>query len=243
MLLAACGTAPASSPGKSTGKTTANLGITAPNGQVEVNLPLNQVVFGDAGTPTPNKTGFGGGYTLDAATTAKPGPLNTTIGGVPVTFNVPQLGDSHKSAVQIKVGDPDITVRVPAGTYKEMYLVEGAGDGPGTVDITPLYSDGSKGTARTVTIDDWCVLAVNNTPTPGSVPVLMAQKRLDPTGTETGPAGCGMEGIGVPLNPAKTMSGFTLGNVATTTLGLKNDPAQQTDLTVNIAAVTLAPGS
>ncbi len=241
LLLAACGSSGGTA-GTSTGNSSqksgaTSLGITAANGQIEVNLPFNADLFDVPNGTTFDGTSFDdGGNTLNATNIGKPGQISATIGGTSVSFNVPTMDNKHDSGVQMKIGDKAITVKVPKGTYKEMYLLEGAGNGPGNIDVTPLYSDGSSGKARTVQIDDWCALAVGDQPAAGAVQVLIAQSRLDSSGATATPAGCGMEGIGVQLNSSKTMTGFTLGNVQ---LAGKNTDSK--DLRINIAGVTLQP--
>lgn len=261
LLLAACGSSSGGSKatGNSSKATTATKTASAATsnapgivaGQDELNLPFNSVVFDTTGkggsAPTASTfTGYGfdsGGNTLSASGVPTGQLPAVTIGGTQVHFWVPPLGSGHKSALQLIEGmQPEsATVQVQKpGPYKSIALLEGAGNGPLTVQVTPTYSDGTKGSPVTVQIDDWCTLAVGGTPAPGAVQVLQAPNRLSPTGTVTTPA-CGMEGITANINPSgKTITAITFGNVHRVP---KSNSATQSTGTgrVNITAATLLP--
>ncbi len=248
LLLAACGGSGSGNTGGSkttSGKTAASPATqTGPevlsNGQDQLNLPLNAVVFGTAGTADGSTSGNGfdsGGNVLNAQGVPT-GNVPVAIGSTKVTFWVPKLGSGDKSAMQMEIGGKPLTVTVqkPAA-YKSIYLLEGAGNGPLDVNVTANYTDGSSGTAHTVQIDDWCTLAVGGTPAAGAVQVLQAPNRLNDTGSTVSPA-CGMEGIGVTFNSGgKTVKSITFSNVA---LGPKNTTAP-TVPRMNITAATLVP--
>lgn len=260
LLLAACGggsantsggTSSAKTTGTKTATSSAGAGTNAApgvvSGQDQLNLPFNAVVFNTQGSTLssagPSKiTGSGFDYqgnTLNAKGVPTGQLPPVAIGSTQVHFWVPPLGPGKKSALQLADGikPTSVTVKVQKpGPYKHIYLLEGAGNGPLDIQVTPTYSDGSQGKPVTVQIDDWCVLAVNGTPAPGAVPVLTAPSRLNDSGATATPA-CGMEGIGASFNSSgKTVTAITFGNV---TLGPKNTQSPASASRANITAATL----
>ncbi len=240
LALTACGTATA---GHASHKaSTAGPHVLA-NGQDQLPLPFNAIVFGDAGGTTADGTGFDGNpqskpNTLNAQGLPT-GNVKVTLGTTSVTFFIPPLGDTHKSAIQFAVGSKSITVPAHPGKYSSIYLLDGAGYGPGDLTVTPIYG-GTTGKPRTVQVDDWCSLAVGDTLGTGAQLVLASHTRITFTGGSQNIL-CGMEGIGVPLNPAQTLTAVKFGNAATTPIGLQKDSSQQTNLMINVTSATLVP--
>lgn len=240
LALTACGTSTAGNASHTASKTGPQV---LANGQDELALPFNATVFGDAGGTTADGTGFDGNpqskpNTLNAQGMPT-GNLKVTLGTTSVTFFIPPLGDAHKSAIQFAVGTKSVTVPAHPGKYSSIYLLDGAGHGPADLSVTPIYG-GTTGKPRTVQVDDWCSLAVGDTLGPGAQLVLASHTRITFTGGSQTIL-CGMEGVGVTLNPAQTLTAVEFGNAATTPVGLQKDSSQQTNMVINVTAATLVP--
>ncbi len=233
LALAACG---GGAPAK-TGTTPHPGPATLADGQVQLTLPLNATVFANSGTPTADGTSFGApnSWTLDAHGVPT-GNVPATFGSTTVTFWVPTLGSTHKSALQITPASQAVTVTVKGAKYSELYLLEGANDGPLDLSVTPEYSGGVAGKTRTVEIDDWCTLAVGKSLSTGTVLVLEPRNRLNGQ-AQPAQTSCGMFGIGVPLNPAKTTTGIQFGKVQPASGNTTTSPYTY----ANITAATLTP--
>ena len=249
LLLAACGSAaPAntsSTSGATTGTTTsttttttaaaggtgssttckAGSALKVDGGFTMVCLPYNEQEFGVTGQPTTPPAFDQGGYTLDPTDPAF-GKANSEQTVSSVKFWFPDTGGGTKvvkSGINFgPVEGGSVTVTVPSGKYKNLELLAGAGNGPGTADITFNYSDGSKDTATT-SIDDWC------SSTPTGLPGLLPADRYDATGTSASPA-CGLFVYTVPI-PGTTK---TLSNVA-----FVNDSANGTNFEPEVIALSL----
>jgi hypothetical protein len=258
LLLAACGsagptaetgssTAPAASSSSSSSSAAASSssssaaaaisgGGSAGNagGQVQLKLPFNATCFNDDNAQTADGTGFDSGGTSLPSAAVKAGDFTGTVDGVTVHFLIPKVGANSKSCLQFPAGKGGtFNLQVPSGKYKEVFLLEGAGNGPGTVDLTLQYGDGTS-SKSTLTIDDWCVVAINKTPAPGATLLVKADHRVKKDGSSDGPDGCGLLGIGVKPDASKTLTAISLANPQ------PQDP-NNTSFQPNVVAVTLQP--
>ena len=208
LILSACGSASPAANGsgtKTTGGTTAassggganckpGSAAATKGGWVMLCLAYNEQVFGVANTTNPAPCFDQGGNCLDPTDPAWPKP-DTVATASGVNFWFPATGGGTKAVKSaINIGPEEggaATVNVPAGKYKQLAILAGVGNGPGTADIQFNYVGGSKDTA-TQAFDDWC----NSSPTgqPGFMP---ADRWSNAGATET-PA-CGVFTYLVPI--------------------------------------------
>lgn len=186
--------------------------IKSDGGWTMVCLKYNEQVFGVSGAAcagAAQQCGFDqGGNTLDPTDPAWP-KENTEVTASGVKFWFPPTGGG-KTAVKsaINVGPEmggTVSVPVPAGKYKSLGLLAGAGNSNSSqmLDITYMYSDGSKDQTQQ-NIDDWC----NTSPVgqPGYVPA----DRWNNAGAPTTP-NCGVFTYVVPIpGSSKTLKSITL---------------------------------
>ena len=202
-------------------------------GQVQLGLPLNATCFTDDGTPPADGTGFDSSSTTIPSSAVKAGDMTGTVDGTSVHFLIPPVGSSKKSCAQIPAGSTTpITINAKAGKYKQVFFLEGAGNGPGTVDATFNYADGSSDKA-TLTIDDWCK-AATPTAADGVAVVPGADHRNKSDGSADTVKNCGLIGIGTKLNSAKDLKNIVIGNPQAA-------DASNTKFQPNFVAVTLVP--
>lgn len=194
---------------------------------VMVQLAFNDQVFGVSGQASPTPCFDQGGNCLDPTDPVWPNKGKAgeaKVGSVDVYM--PDTGGGSKAVKSaINVG-PELggtaTVAVPQGKYKNMDVITGSGNGPGTVDVTFNYSDGSKDSA-TFSSDDWC------SSSPTGTPAFIPADRWDANGSPTTPA-CGVFLDTLPIPGASK----TLTSVVFT-----NDSANPGNFEPNILAVTL----
>lgn len=186
-------------------------------------LPFNEQVFAVSGQASPTPAFDQSGMGLDGGDPAWPkaaGEVTVPNSQVKVYY----AGTSGKTGLNFGTEEGgSVTVNADGKAHKTMYLVAGAGNGPGQADITFNYADGSKDTAQ-ATIDDWC----SNSPTGGAAAWTPAD-RMDATGTQTSPA-CGTFLVTVQI-PGSTKP---LKSIA-----FANDSANGSSFEPNVLAITL----
>ena len=191
-------------------------------------IAYNEQVFGVANAASPTPCFDQGGNCLDPTDPAWPKP-DTVAAASGVSFWFPATGGG-KTAVKsaINIGPEEggtFTQAVPAGKYKNLAILAGVGNGPGTADLEFNYTDGSKDTA-TVQFDDWCA----SSPT-GSTGFMPAD-RWSNAGVTTTPA-CGVFVYQVPIpGAAKTLKQIVL----------TNDSANASDTEIEMLALSLQAG-
>ena len=185
-------------------------------------LPFNEQVFAVSGQASPTPAFDQSGMGLDPSDPVWPkaaGEATVPNSQVKVYY----AGVKGKTGLNFGPEAGNVTVNADGKAHKTMYLVAGAGNGPGTADITFNYADGSKDTAQ-ATIDDWC----SNSPTGGAAAWTPAD-RMDANGAQTGPA-CGVFLVTVKI-PSSTKP---LKNIV-----FANDSANGQKFEPNILAITL----